>query len=526
LTGRALSLAKRHPAAVALAGIFALYALSRLLFLGRLPVFFDESIYIRWSQQALHHGRLLASMTDGKPPLHVWFMVPFIRVLKDPLIAGRLASVTAGGAAVLGMFLTGKELKDWKLGAWAGFFYVVCPFALWYDRVAITEGLLLTLFVFAVYFALRAARTLQLWWIAPLGAAIGLAMLTKGTAELLFLIIPFAYLVRPRAPDEGAVKHPLWLWAAILAGSFVLAIGIFSLLRFSSMYHLMGVRTAITTKGLGEVLSHPFDVFFSNLGTVGGTLFVFVTPVLLVVALGGLALGLSKRWRPAGFLCVWGLAVVLVEALVAKHWMFETILPRFFLSVLPPLLLGAAYAAGEGAGAARRWKPGSGPLRAAVVVLVLLAVLAMPLYVDAMIIADPAAAPLPYWIRVQYITDWPSGWGIAESAHFLAAAAAPGKTVVVGTNIKGIGLPTDGIQMYLEGNRDVKVVPFSMSTEEFPPELRESAGRYPTYVVFNSFPGHEKPPQGWPLRLIKAFPKDGNDSQHLFLEKVEPGPAH
>lgn len=520
---RALRLAKRHPAVIALAGVFALYILSRLLFLGRLPVFFDESIYIRWSQQALHHGRLLASLTDGKPPLHVWFMIPFIRVFKDPLVAGRLASVTAGGATVLGMFLTGKELRDWKLGAWAGFLYVVCPFTLWYDRVAITEGLLLTLFVFAVYFALRAARTLELWWLAPLGASIGLAMLSKGTAQLLFVIVPFAYLVRARAPGEGAVKHPLWRWAAIFLGSFALAIGIFSLLRFSSMYHLIGVRTAITTKDLGEVIGHPFDVFFSNLGTMGSTLVVFVTPLLFAAALGGLALGLFKRWRPSRFLFVWALVVVLVEALVAKHWMFDAILPRFFLSMLPPLLLGAAYAAVEGIEAARGWKPGKSALRALVIALVLMVVLALPIYTDAMVIADPAGAPLPYWIRVQYVTDWPSGWGIKGSADFLKAQSARGQFVVVGSNIRGIGLPTDGLLMCLEGNQSVKVVPFSMSTEEFPKELRDAANRYPTYVVFNSFPGHEKPPEDWPLIPIKIFPKDGNNSQHLFLEKVEPG---
>ena len=123
---------------------------------------------------------------------------------KTHWLRGRLASVAAGFFTTLGIYLTGRELKDWKLGAWAAFFYVGCPFALWYDRIAIIEGLLLTFFVFVLYFAFRAARSLAFWWIAVLGPALGLALLTKGTSQLLFVIVPFAY---PPARNTAVVKE-------------------------------------------------------------------------------------------------------------------------------------------------------------------------------------------------------------------------------------------------------------------------------------------------------------------------------
>lgn len=519
---RARQLARGHPTALALVGIFAVYFLTRLLFLGRLPVFFDESIYIHWSQEALHGGKLLISLTDGKPPFHVWFMVPFIWLFKDPLIAGRIASVVAGALTLMGMFLIGGELQDRRLGIWAAFLYVVCPFTLWYDRVAITEGLLLTLFVFAAYFALRAARTLSPWWIAPIAASMGIALLTKGTAQLLFIILPFAYLTRGRASSSDSATRPLIRWVALLLGSFVLAFGIYSLLRFSSMYHFIGLRNAITTKGLSEVLAHPFDIFFSNLGTIGSTLFLFMTPLLFLVGVGGLGYGVVRKWRPVYFLWAWALVVTIIEALIAKHWMFDTILPRFFLCVLPPLLLGAAYAVVRGLEASRLRESAAATMRTTAVVVALIILLAFPFYADALVLADPAAAPLPHWIRVQYITDWPSGWGIKESADLLIKESerAP---VVVGSNLKGIGLPTDGLLMYLSGNKSVRVIPFSMTAKEFPAELREASRKYPTYVVFNSFPLHQEPPADWPLELVKKFPKDGNTSQYLYLEKVKLG---
>ena len=449
-------------------------------------------------------------------------MVPFISLFKDPLIAGRIASVVAGALTVLGMFLIGVELQDRRLGLMSAFLYVACPFTLWYDRVAITEGLLLTLFVFAVYFAIRAARALNPWWIAPIAASLGLALLTKGTAQLLFVILPFAYLTRGRASSSDSAPRPLLRWVALLLGSFVLAFGIYSLLRFSSMYHNIGLRNAIATKGFGEVLAHPFDVFFSNLRAIGSTLVVFMTPFLFLAGVAGLFYGLIRKWRPVYFLWAWVFAVTIIEALIARHWMFDTILPRLFHCILPPLLLGAAYVVVRGLEASRRWKSVSASVRATASCLALIVLLAFPFYADALVLADPAAAPLPYWIRVQYITDWPSGWGIKESADFLIKESerAP---VVVGSNLKGIGLPTDGLLMYLSGNKSVRVIPFSMSARKFPAELREASRKYPTYVVFNSFPGHEEPPADWPLELIKKFPKDGNTSQHLYLEKVKLG---
>lgn len=291
----------------------------------------------------------------------------------------------------------------------------------------------------------------------------------------------------------------------ILAGSCVLAIAIFSLLRFSSMYSIIGVRNAITTKSLGEVLGDPFDVFFSNLGTIISTLVVFMTPLLFAAALGGLAFGSLKRWRPSYFLWLWALAVALIEGLVAKHWMFNAILPRFYLSLLPPLLLGAACLAAEGIDAAKGWRPErKGGVRAAVA-LALILLLAFPVYTDVMVLADPSDAVLPYWIRVQYITDWHSGWGIKEFADYIASKSKEGP-VIAGTNLRSIGLPTDGIEMYLQGNKNVRVVPFGSTATEFPPQLR--AGTFPpTYVVFNSIPGHERPPADWPLELIRSSPR-------------------
>jgi 4-amino-4-deoxy-L-arabinose transferase-like glycosyltransferase len=131
---------KRHPVGTILALVFAAYFVTRLVSIRSVPIYIDEAIYLLWA----------SLLWDGKPPLHAWSMVPFLRLLKDPLLAGRLTSVFSGALTTLGMFLLGKEFMNRKFGLLAAFLYVACPYALFYDRLAIAESLLLALFVFAI----------------------------------------------------------------------------------------------------------------------------------------------------------------------------------------------------------------------------------------------------------------------------------------------------------------------------------------------------------------------------------------
>ncbi|MBU1672235.1 MAG: glycosyltransferase family 39 protein [Actinobacteria bacterium] len=511
---------RRHPLAASAVAVLALYLLTRLLCLGRLPIFFDEAVYIRWSQLAMRQGNFLVSLTDGKPPLHVWLMIPFLKIFSDPLFAGRVASVSVGAFSAVFMVLIGKELADWRLGAVAGALYVICPFTLWYDRVAIVEGPLLAVFLVAVYLAIKAARTLGWYWALGLGAAIGVGLIGKGTAQLLFLIAPAAYLAR--RPDDSRPNRPLLRWVLMLLGAFVIGIAIFNLLRFSDWFPLMSSRTAMTTKTLGDVVSNPFDILWTNLWEITKTLVVFMTPLLLAASLIGLIGGALKKCRPAYFLVEWLLVVFLVEALISKHWMFRTVLPRFVLSLVPPLLFGAAYFVLEAVrlmlSAEKRKTLGKIGL-----VSLLVLVLCVPVINDVLIVASPENAILPYWVSFQYITDWPSGWGIEESVRFIEEEAESGP-VTVGSNFKGpiAGLPTNALELYLSTDRNVELVPFSFLARQFPGRLREAAREGPTYCVVNMFSPDYEVPDEWPLREIARYPKDGNEGMLMLLYKVVP----
>src|SRR3989344_5804660 len=58
----------------------------RLYNLTYLPIFADEAIYIRWAQimQAESTLRFLP-LSDGKQPLFMWGMIPFLKIFKAGL---------------------------------------------------------------------------------------------------------------------------------------------------------------------------------------------------------------------------------------------------------------------------------------------------------------------------------------------------------------------------------------------------------------------------------------------------------
>jgi len=81
--------------------------------LGALPVFADETIYIRWSQLIIDDWQryLFYPMNDGKTPLQMWLMVPFLLIFDNQVWAGRLLSVLVGAISMLALMWSAKLLS-------------------------------------------------------------------------------------------------------------------------------------------------------------------------------------------------------------------------------------------------------------------------------------------------------------------------------------------------------------------------------------------------------------------------------
>src|SRR5579885_52895 len=191
-----MKLSKRYLFALAAFGLLALFFLTRLYNLLGLPIFTDEAIYIHWSQVAANDASWrFISLTDGKQPMFVWIAMILLKLISNPLVAGRMVSVIAGLLSMIGMFFLASELfKNKKIGLTASLIYILYPFSLVYDRLALYDSLVAMFMIWSLYFEVLLVRHIRLDLAMILGMIVGGGMLTKSNADFALILLPFSLL--------------------------------------------------------------------------------------------------------------------------------------------------------------------------------------------------------------------------------------------------------------------------------------------------------------------------------------------
>src|SRR5512140_2713500 len=146
---------RRYAPWLAAAAISLLFALTRLLDLTRQALHYDEASFIWWGQVAAEdwNQRFVGAMWGGRQPLHSWTISWVYHLFPDPLLAGRLAAGLAGAFAAAGLFLLARRLFGTRTALLAVLLYTLCPFALLYDRHALTDSLCTAEGVWIAYLA-------------------------------------------------------------------------------------------------------------------------------------------------------------------------------------------------------------------------------------------------------------------------------------------------------------------------------------------------------------------------------------
>jgi 4-amino-4-deoxy-L-arabinose transferase-like glycosyltransferase len=186
----------------------------RVIGLMDLPIFGDESIYLRWAQvirgEGLTGAHWWVSLSDPKPPLHFWLIALVFHWAEDPLVAARMISVGAGVVCVPLMMAIGEEcgyLMKFRpkqatgrmVGVVAAVLGVFCPFLAFYQRLATADALFVAESVLIVWLSLRWARLTVLGGkgsggltAALLGVAIGVGLMTRQGLSYTICAMPVA----------------------------------------------------------------------------------------------------------------------------------------------------------------------------------------------------------------------------------------------------------------------------------------------------------------------------------------------
>lgn len=477
----------------------SLFFVSRLINLTIIPIFVDEAIYLRWAQIARDDASWrFISLTDGKQPLFIWLAMVVMKIISDPLVAGRLVSVGAGFTSLVGIWFLTKELFGKKEAFWASFIYLVSPIYLLYDRMALTDSLLASFGIWSLYFGILLVRHLRLDIAFVLGIVLGGAFLTKSPSIFyLYLlgstVLFFDFRKRGKA---GFLK-----WVVLFLIAYLHSQTYFNIMRLSPWFHMIKIKDADFVRSFSEVIKAPFSLFPGNLGALRSWAVSYLTFPLAFLACVSFFLGMIRKSRSHLVLAAYFLVPLFSMAIFGK-----VIYARYLVYCIFPLLVLVA---------ALLPKIFSLFKNKVLLVVLFLLIFSFPLYFDYFLLTNPPKAPIPTNDKAQYIDDWPSGYGVKEIVAYVKKEAVDKEVVVVTEGT--FGLMPYSLELYLVGDKNIEVFGL-FPVKEIPPQVLIKAEERPVYFVFNET---QKIPSEWPLELIAKYPK-GNKRVFMKLFKVKP----
>jgi hypothetical protein len=440
-----------------LAGIAALALTLRLWNAASFPIFLDEASYSRWAHDIwaarTRSALLLPVRDDGKTPLFFIIQALGFALTGDVLQAGRVLSAASGTVTVVLTGLLGARLYSPHLGLAAAACYALLPAAVLHERLALPDTLLtalssgLALAAATLATAQTPSRAGRYGMSAPLVAGImcGLAAVSTKASGVVLAPYALAAWLAWALPRRERRLVPKWRDAAL--GALALApLAAYAAWSYGPWGEPVRRMAALHSIELGHLLDPPLADWAENFRRTSSYVAAYLPGLLWLVALVGLALPLWSRRRADVFLALCALAIVLTVAVLGR-----SIFSRYYLPALPFLtLLGVRAAIESGRMVARRLVWWNYVLASAGALgLAFSGLLALRLTWD--IVTHPEAAALAPHDRFQYISGWPSGYGLAAAVQAVRADAAGRRAFVLTDHY--IGLPRDYVAVALAGNQ-------------------------------------------------------------------------
>ena len=476
---------------IALAVILLIAFGVRVYNLTILPVFADEAIYIRWAQVMKAESTLrFLPLSDGKPPLFMWSVIPFLKIFEDPLFAGRFVSVLTGVGTVLGVFVASYLLfRNKRVALISAFFVSLSPFSVFFDRLSLADSILSFFGIWIFVFGYLTNKYLRLDLAMVTGFFVGFALLTKSPALYFVLLLPSLWLF-----SKSFFKSLTYFLVTLFIGYVM-----YNILRLGPNFHLLASRNLDYVYPLSHVLTSPFDPFKPFIDRVREYYFMMGPGILVVNWLIGLLVNRKINFKKILVLFIWFLIPVMISAEFSK-----TMTARYVLFSVPffMVIAGCGFLS-------------TNKLLNRFSILLFSIFLFQSLSFNYYLLTDPQKANLPRSERSGYLEEWTAGHGIREIAAFLKSEFLNHKSnIVVGTEGYFGTLP-DGLQMYLNDTPEITVIGVGLELDKLPSQRID-------YLVANNSRLFATPEE-LGLGVVKSYPKatkpDGG-LETLYLFKV------
>lgn len=495
-----------------LGSIVLLGFILRIARLTLLPVFADEAIYIRWAQimRAEETLRFLP-LSDGKQPLFMWVAIPFLKIFSNPLFAGRLVSALCGIASIVGVYLISKHLfKSNKAAIISALIIAICPFILFFDRMALVDSMLTAFAVWLFYFVTLNANLLRLDLAMIAGFLLGGALLTKSAGLFFAILTPLSAILISWPKEKKEFIKKLFRFVFLTLVTLAIGYGFSNILRLGPNFSLLASRNMDYVYPYWHLLTSPFSPLFSHLRAAVEYFWLLGPAALLALFLIGIFASFRFGWKKTIWILLW-----IFFPLLAVTEYGKVFTARYILYIVPFVILisGSSFLIKK-----EVFMKG--------ITVLFLVFLFQSFIFNYLLISDVEKVSLPRSERSGYLEEWTAGYGIKEASEIIREdyARNPQRKIVVGTEGYFGTLP-DGLQLYLNDLKAITVIGVGLGIDKVPRQLIESKqSGNKTYLVVNSSRLLAKP-ENIGLTLLASYPKavkpDGS-REALLLFEVNP----
>lgn len=488
--------------------IISLFSFLRFYALTNLPIFVDEAIYIRWAQVMKTESTLrFLPLSDGKQPLYMWLVIPFMKFISDPLLAGRIVSVFSGLGTMIGIGMVSWYLfKSKKVVLITTLLWALSPYSVFFDKMALVDSLLTFFGIWTFYFAILTVNTIRLDFAMITGFFLGGALLTKSPALFFTILLPTTFLLIkwPKTIKEKIRK--LFRLVVIFIPTLIIGYGLYNILRLGPNFHMIGLRNYDYVFPLSHLWLNPKDPFIFLVPKFFDWIWKMGPFTVLILGLLGIVVNLKKNFNKSVALLLWFIFPVLIQTMFAKVFTARYVyfcLPFLFLLAGSVFLVKNKF------------------IELFSFILLVLG-LVITLRFNYFLLTNIYKANLPRSERSGYLEEWSAGQGIKEVADYIEKLYLEDpKQIVVGTEGYFGTLP-DGLQQYLNKYSEIIVIGVGLNFEKLSPSLLESYqyGNKTFFVANDS--RFRSAPSIFGLSKIAEYPKaikpDGTYESLLLLE--------
>lgn len=480
--------------------IIVIYLITRFFNLELIPIFNDESTYIRYGMHEYKEPVFKAySLLIGKEPLLPYLFAVFGSASNNLLFGSRAVSVMFGLFTLLGLFLFTKEVMNKKVAVIVAMLYVLSPFNLFFDRLALLDSAINTIAIWSLYLTYLTLKNPK--WVlgAALGFIVGIGLYIK-TSAFFYLFLPATVLLISFIPKFQMSKDKKML-TQVIGFSFLVSLLVFMPLFQSEYYGIHLELLNQYTYPLSSVFSFPVSNWIANFSNLSVWIIFYTTPFLFSAAVIGLFYLVKKP--KYFFIILWFILPLIYEVLYAK--LFTS---RHVLLLTVPLLVASG------------WGIYNLYLKNRIITyFLILGILTGTLFCNYFIWFNPekVSSFLPMHVRGdadQYFHGFSSGYGVAEAIDYVKEQSEKGNTTVVIR--RDHGNPEDAVVGYLSYQSNIRILLIS-DVGSFEKTISQQEINEPMYYVSRGayYGGMEKY-----LTEEKKFSKP-NDSEFVGVYKIK-----